>query len=77
MIKENRTQEQLLEHYNIEKELANRLRNASKEERRHLYTFLYDELFRRVPLHPQLTRKKSQEQTILAVNDQINYLKFF
>ena len=53
MIQDNRTQEELLEHYKIEKELASKLRNASKEERKHLYTSLYDELFKRVPLHPQ------------------------
>ena len=77
MIQDNRTQEELLEHYKIEKELASKLRNASKEERKHLYTSLYDELFKRVPLHPQLTRKKSLEETKLAVNDQINCLKSF
>ena len=36
-------------HYEIEKALAARLRRASKAERRHLYSELYDELFRRVP----------------------------
>lgn len=54
---ETRTFEQLEEHYLIEKRLAERLRNASKPERRSLYAELYEELFRLVPLHPQLTLK--------------------
>lgn len=74
---ENRTIEQLREHYEIETELADRLRNASKQERRHLYCSLYDELFRRVPLHPQLTRKSSPLEESRIVNSQIKFLKRF
>jgi SAM-dependent methyltransferase len=54
------TQAQLREHYEIEKSLADQLRSASPEERRGLYTRLYDELFRRVPHHPQLTMRVSR-----------------
>jgi SAM-dependent methyltransferase len=54
---ETRPFERVKDHYQIEKELAARLRAASKEERRHLYTTVYDELFRRVPDHPQLQLK--------------------
>ena len=43
------TPEQLKEHYMIEKELAKKLKNSSKKERRYLYSSLYDELFRKVP----------------------------
>jgi len=50
---ENRNIRQLREHYEIERELANRLRNASKEERVRLYASSYDELFLRVAHHPQ------------------------
>lgn len=46
-------------HYDIEKELAAILRNAPVSDRVVLYASLYDELFRRVPDHPQLTRKRS------------------
>lgn len=53
----SRSTEQIRQHYLIEKELALRLRSASKEERRRLYGEVYDELFRRVPDHPQLTLK--------------------
>ena len=53
-----RTAEQLRDHYEIEKELADRLRRASKEQRRSLYSEVYDELFRRVANHPQLVRRQ-------------------
>ena len=74
---ENRTIEQLREHYEIERELADRLRNASQLERRHLYSLVYDELFRRVPDHPQLTRKSSREETTVAVSIQMKFIKPF
>jgi len=57
MAHSSRSTEQIRQHYLIEKELASRLRTASKEERRHLYNEVYDELFRRVPDHPQLALK--------------------
>src|SRR5262245_52564251 len=45
---ETRTVEQLAEQYEIERMLADRLRRSSREERRVLYTAVYDELFKRV-----------------------------
>lgn len=52
---EPRSAEQLRQHYEVEKELAARIRGASKQERLGLYQTVYDELFRRVPDHPQVT----------------------
>ncbi|MBF0126486.1 MAG: class I SAM-dependent methyltransferase [Magnetococcales bacterium] len=52
-----RDSERIREHYLIEKELAARLRAAPPGTRRQLYTALYDELFARVPDHPQLLRR--------------------
>ena len=49
--------EQIKKHYLIETELAIRLRQASRDERGHLYSDLYDELFQRVSDHPMLARK--------------------
>ena len=72
---EKRTPEQLREHYVIEKELANRLRNATKEERKYLYTSLYNELFRRVPLHPQLAQKADAGSQLVAVSKHMRLLK--
>ena len=74
---ETRTMGELREHYEIEKELASRLRNASKEERRSLYASLYDEIYRRVPLHPQLTQKASPEQAARVVALQMKFLERF
>jgi SAM-dependent methyltransferase len=76
-IPENRTIEQLREHYEIEKELAGRLRLATRAERGYLYTSLYDELFRRVSNHPQLTRKLSAEERLKAVSREMKRLKPF
>jgi len=55
---EPRSAEQLRQHYEVEKELAVRLRAASRQERPGLYQAVYDELFRRVPDHPQVTAPK-------------------
>ncbi|MBI3169140.1 MAG: class I SAM-dependent methyltransferase [Chloroflexi bacterium] len=67
-----RTPEQIREHYGIEKELANRLRNSTREERKTLYKDMYNELFRRIPHHPQLTRKASKEDTDKLIAYQSN-----
>lgn len=72
-----RTPAQIKEHYKIEKELANRLRNASKQERNHLYSSLYDELYRRVPHHPQLTRKRSTRETEKSIASKMQLLRPF
>lgn len=74
---ENRTIEQIREHYEIEKELANKLRNASRQERRYLYSSLYDELYKRVPLHPQMIQKFSPKETELVVSKQMKFIKPF
>jgi SAM-dependent methyltransferase len=52
----NRSVERLVAHYEVERELAQRLRDSTADERAHLYAEVYDELFRRVPDHPMLTR---------------------
>jgi SAM-dependent methyltransferase len=76
---ETRTYERIREHYCIEKELAARLRAAPKEERRDLYTTVYDELFKRVPDHPQLTLKASassrDEEVAARIKLLRNYLR--
>jgi SAM-dependent methyltransferase len=72
---ESRTADRLRQHYDIEKQLANRLRAASSEERRTLYPQLYDELFTRVPDHPQLTR--DERETAADVAAQLSLLKPF
>ena len=74
---EPRTIEQIREHYEIEKELANRLRHAPAQERRALYPLVYDELFKRVPLHPTLTRKFAPSESALVVAQQLEFIQPF
>ncbi len=53
-------------HYEIERELARRLKEAPSADRASIYGQVYDELFRRVPDHPQLASQSSglREQNI-------------
>ncbi len=74
---DNRSDAQVREHYEIERQLAARLLAASKEERRTLYGALYEELFRRVPHHTQLTRKASLEDRKRSVDYQMRLLSRF
>jgi SAM-dependent methyltransferase len=60
----NRSTDRVLEHYNLERKLADRLRAAPVDQRTVIYGEVYDELFRSLPDHPQLaadpaTRKQS------------------
>jgi SAM-dependent methyltransferase len=64
-------------HYRVELELAARLRSAPRDERLGLYGAVYDELFRRVPAHPQLTRKVSDAERRAAVADRMALLHRF
>jgi SAM-dependent methyltransferase len=68
------THRQLVEHFEIERELADKLKSSTKETRRTLYKDLYDELFRRVPHHPQLTEKASAEARRLSAARQVRFL---
>ncbi|HTB12878.1 MAG TPA: class I SAM-dependent methyltransferase [Bryobacteraceae bacterium] len=52
---ESRSAERLFYHYEVEKELGDRLRKAAKPDRARMYQSVYDELFSRVPDHPQVT----------------------
>lgn len=74
---EQRTKEQLQEHYRIEKELAARLRNSSAQERQTLYSEVYDELLQRVPHHPRISRKKSPQENAEKIRMQMRFLQRF
>lgn len=73
----NRTVEEIREHYELEKGLASKLRNASREERRSLYGSVYEAMYKGVPQHSMLTRKESSEEKEVIVSDQMKILKFF
>jgi SAM-dependent methyltransferase len=74
---EERTVEQLYQDYTIEKELAARLRYASRQERQVLYSSAYDEYYERVSQAPQLVQKSSAELTTKAISKQMSFLKRF
>jgi SAM-dependent methyltransferase len=74
---EKRTLEQLREQYEVEKELANRLRTASREERRYLYSAIYDEFYQRVPHQSQVIRKKDSKAQLVMVSRLMRLLKRF
>lgn len=58
----NRSTQDVEHQYRVEVELAERLRSAPRQDRLGLYGAVYDELFRRVPTHSQLTRKVSDAE---------------
>lgn len=72
---ENRTVEQLYEQYVVEKELATRLKTATSAERGGLYTAVYEELYRRVPHHPQLRNKVSPDEQAKRIARQLSSLE--
>ena len=59
----NRTWEQLCRHYEVEKEIATRLKSATRDERREIYANMYDELFERIPDHSRLEIRENPELT--------------
>ena len=70
-----RAPELIREHYEIEKGLAARLRSASREDRTHLYSELYEELYRRVPHHLKLTQKRTADEDADVVERQLRWLR--
>jgi SAM-dependent methyltransferase len=74
---EQRTVDQVKEHYLVEKELAHRLRVSSREERKVLYTSLYDELYQRVPSNPQLTLHTPVQASEETASPQVRFLRRF
>ena len=77
LARDTRTPDRVLSHYIIEKQLAERLRNAPKSTRLELYPEIYNELYRLVPDHPMLLRKTSAEEVNARVELQLRYLSGF
>jgi SAM-dependent methyltransferase len=73
--KDNRTIQQLRNHFEVERELAGRLRNSNREERTNLLATLYDELFERVPDHPRLVRRETPDKSSAAVAARLKILE--
>jgi SAM-dependent methyltransferase len=74
---DGRDETALRRHFEIERELATRLRTADTMQRRSLYGVVYNELFARVPDHPQNTRKQSAPAQEAAARWQWRLLQKF
>ena len=75
-----RTIGQLRFHYEVEKKLATRLREAKREDRRRMYGQLYNELYTQVSDHPLLQRKAlsaEQLQHHQGIQSQLRFLRRF
>lgn len=72
-----RTPEQIREHYEVECELADRLRKSTRQERLTLYTQVYDELIARVPHHPRLLARDSAKERERGVRNQLELVRPF
>lgn len=70
-----RTPERLRNHYEVERELAARLRASTREDRTEIFKTLYTELFDRVPDHPRLTRRETPEESRRGVEKQLRLLR--
>ncbi|HYD49958.1 MAG TPA: class I SAM-dependent methyltransferase [Terriglobales bacterium] len=71
------TPAQIREHYLVEKELASRLRNSTRQERPALYSAMYEELFRRVPHHPRIVHKIHPDQRRKAIGWQMSLVRSY
>ena len=74
---DGRSLERLRHHYLIERQLADHLRNSTKDDRTKLYQSVYDELFRRGPDHPQLTRRADAAAQAAAIANHVRLLGRF
>ncbi|HEX8615941.1 MAG TPA: methyltransferase domain-containing protein [Thermoanaerobaculia bacterium] len=72
---EPRSIEQLRQQYDVERELARRLHEAS--ETRGMYSAVYDELLRRVPHHPAVAQKTDAATQAAVVALQLRLLEPF
>lgn len=72
---EPRSPERLRHHFEVERELASRMRASSREERTELFKTLYGELFERVPDHPRLTRRETPEESRRGVEKQLRLIR--
>jgi SAM-dependent methyltransferase len=74
---ETRSLERLRAHYEIERRLADRLRNSTRAERAQLYNQVYDELFRLVPDHSQHAKKVTTAARDKEIERQVSILSAF
>jgi len=72
-----RSYEQILNQYLVEREIANRLRASTPDERRELYATMYEELFRRVPDHQRILDRDTPERSGKKTKTKLKFLRNF
>jgi SAM-dependent methyltransferase len=74
MVADTLEQQQNRRHYELEKSLANQLRAANRDERRELYSRLYDELYRSLPEHPLHLQRHDPVATAASVHSSRRFI---
>jgi SAM-dependent methyltransferase len=72
-----RTPEALRHHFEVEKDLAARLRASRREERAELVPRLYAELYRRVPDHPRSQQSRKERSNVELYRSRMQLVKPF
>lgn len=73
----NRSYEQILNHYEVERKLASQLKAANRESRKEIYSKMYDELFSQVPDHPRLAKRNDETESRKKVAHRMAFIKRF
>ncbi|MBI3875164.1 MAG: class I SAM-dependent methyltransferase [Verrucomicrobia bacterium] len=73
--KDPRSLEQKRHHFEVEHELRERLLKSNRAERTKLFATLYGELFSRVPDHPRLLRRDTEEADRRATESRFKLLR--
>lgn len=73
----DRTYEQIKNHFEVERALAEKLKRANRQERKVIYQTMYDELFEKVPDHSRLTRRNSEQMTLEANRNKLSLIRDF
>jgi SAM-dependent methyltransferase len=74
---DDRPFDRILYHYQVERELSDRLRKATGTERKALYATVYDELYRLIPDHPKFKEKEKPDLQRVRVFSQFNFVRRF
>ncbi len=73
----NRSYDQVFNHYQVEKRLASKLKQADRRARTEIYSTMYDELFSKVPDHPRLTKRNDEAESRKKVGHRLAFIKRF
>lgn len=73
----NRSYNQILNHYKVEKGIAERIKTADQEERKQIYATMYDELFKKVPDHSRLTKRADDGLTEESIKSKMALMRRF